>query len=124
VSGLAIHHLPDARKRQLYQEVYELLGSGGLFLNDDAVTSPPALQEWFTALWYREMQAQEERLRGVKRSIEAIKEELQERLRVGDHPSYMAPLGEQLAWLREAGFTSVECYWKYLGFAIFGGVKE
>lgn len=124
VSGLAIHHLPDARKRQLYQEVYALLGSGGLFLNNDAVTSPPTLQEWFTALWYREMQAQEERQRGVKRSIEAIQAELQERLRVGDHQSYMAPLGEQLAWLREAGFTSVECYWKYLNFAIFGGVKE
>src|SRR5262245_28516995 len=63
VSGLAIHHLPDTRKRQLYQEVYALLGTGGLFLNNDAVLSPPALQEWFTTLWYREMQAQEERLR-------------------------------------------------------------
>ena len=123
VSGLAIHHLPDARKRQLYQEVYALLGSGGLFLNNDAVLSLPALQEWVTALWYREMQAQEERLRGVKRSIESIRTELQEQLHVGDHPSYMAPLAVQLAWLREAGFTSVDCYWKYLDFAIFGGVK-
>ena len=123
VSGLAIHHLLDARKRQLYQEVYALLGTGGLFLNNDAVLSPPALQEWFTALWYREMQAQEERLRGVKRSIESIRTELQEQLRVGDHPSYMAPLAVQLAWLSEAGFTSVDCDWKYLDFAIFGGVK-
>lgn len=123
VSGLAIHHLLDARKRQLYHEVYALLDNGGLFLNNDAVLSPPALQEWFTALWYREMQAQEERLRGVKRSIESIRAELQERLRVGDHPSYMAPLAMQLAWLGEAGFASVECYWKYLDFAIFGGVK-
>ena len=123
VSGLAIHHLLDTRKQQLYQEVYALLGNGGLFLNNDAVMSPPALQEWFTSLWYREMQAQEEHLRGVKRSVESIRTELQEHLHVGDHPSYMAPLEVQLAWLREAGFTSVDCYWKYLAFAIFGGVK-
>ena len=54
---------------------------------------------------------------------EAIRAELQEQLRVGDHPSYMAPLAVQLGWLSDAGFTSVDCYWKYLGFAIFGGVK-
>src|SRR5438874_12699486 len=40
VSGLAIHPLTDERKQQLYQEVYTLLRSGGLFLNDDAVASP------------------------------------------------------------------------------------
>ena len=44
-------------------------------------------------------------------------------LRVGDHPSYMAPLAVQIAWLSEAGFTSADCYWKYLDFTIFGGVK-
>ena len=123
VSGLAIHHLPDARKRLLYQEIYALVDNGGLFLNNDAVLSPPALQERWTALWYQEMQAQEERLRGVTRSIAAIQAELQEQLRAGDYPSYLAPLAAQLAWLGEAGFTSVDCYWKYLNFAIFGGVK-
>jgi tRNA (cmo5U34)-methyltransferase len=40
------------------------------------------------------------------------------------HDSSIAPLGAQLEWLREAGFKSVDCYWKYLELAIFGGVKE
>ena len=40
------------------------------------------------------------------------------------HQSHIAALGDQLAWLREAGFTSVDCYWRYLDLAIFGGVKE
>jgi hypothetical protein len=30
---------------------------------------------------------------------------------------------EQLAWLREAGFGPVDCFWKEFRLAIFGGFK-
>jgi len=123
VSGLAIHHLPDERKQQLYHEVFDLLSPGGLFLNNDAVTSPPLLQERFETLWYQDIQEQEQRSRGVKRSLAAIQAEMQELLRVADHASHLTPLSVQLDWLREAGFQSVDCLWKYLDLAIFGGVK-
>jgi len=39
------------------------------------------------------------------------------------HQNYKAPLRDQLDWLTEAGFESVDCFWKYLDNAIFGGVK-
>jgi len=48
---------------------------------------------------------------------------MQELLRAADHTSQLTPVSVQLDWLRAAGFQSVDCVWKYLDLAIFGGVK-
>lgn len=123
VSGIAIHHLIDERKRELYCEVFALLLPGGLFLNNDAVTTPPRLKDCFEAIQYREIQEQEKRKRGVMRSVAEIQAEMAAGFRTAGQHSPIAPLRTQLDWLEEAGFASVDCFWKYLSLAIFGGVK-
>lgn len=126
VSALAIHHLSHERKRSLYREAYELLRPGGIFLNNDIVTAPPALKTRFEDLNLRAIQAQEQLKRGHPRPLEEIRDEMHEHLQAAgpEHHSSIAALGDQLEWLRAAGFKSVDCYWKYLELAIFGGVKE
>jgi len=126
VSGLAIHHLTDERKRELYREVRDLLRPGGLFLNNDIVAAPAALKARFETITLNVIQEQDRARRGVARSIDQIQAEMHEQLRLsgGQHHSHIAPLAAQLAWLAEAGFKSIDCYWKYLDFAVFGGARE
>jgi SAM-dependent methyltransferase len=121
VSALAIHHLPDERKRALYAEVFGLLKPGGVFLNDDSILTPEPWQVRFASLRYNYIQEREHALRGITRSAEEIAAEREAHSR--RHQNYKAPLRDQLGWLAEAGFVSVDCFWKYLDHAIFGGIK-
>ena len=93
VSALAIHHIPDERKRSLFGEVRELLRPEGVFVNLELVTSPtPELHDHFR---------------------HAIG-------RPHDDPSdLLAGLEEQLQWLRDAGFSQVDCRFKWLELALF-----
>jgi tRNA (cmo5U34)-methyltransferase len=97
VSGLAIHHLEDARKRELFAEVHALLVPGGIFANLDLV-SPSSV-----------------------RLHERFRREIG---RVEDDPSdHLADLSAQLAWLREAGFGEVDCHFKWLELALLVAAK-
>ncbi len=99
VSGLAIHHLPDGRKRSLCREVFDLLGPGGAFYNLDCVASPSD-----------ELHELSQRAFGFD-------------IRRQDPSDQLAPLSDQLEWLRDAGFERVDCHWKWLELALFGGVR-
>jgi len=92
VSGLAIHHLEDERKRELFAEIHALLVPGGVFANLDLV-SP-----------------------GSQRLHERFRREIG---RTEDDPSdRLADLSDQLGWLREAGFAEVDCHFKWLELAL------
>lgn len=123
VSAVAIHHLVDDRKRELYREIYDLVDHGGIFLNDEAVASPPGFKARFEEMHYRAIQEQERAKYGVARPVEELRAEMEAQVRLAGHHSHVASLPSQLAWVSEAGFQSVDCFWKYLGMAIFGGVK-
>jgi trans-aconitate methyltransferase len=88
VSGLAIHHLEDERKRSVFAEIAALLRPGGVFANLDLVAAAtPVLHERF------------------RRQIGRTEDDPSDRL---------AGLGDQLQWLRDAGFAAVECHFKWL----------
>lgn len=101
VSSWVIHHLPDERKRSLTEEAFTLLNPGGAFCNMDLVTmASDALYEHAASV-YAEVADDEEDPSDQPTSLEA-----------------------QLEWMRGAGFTNVECYWKWLFTAVMVGERR
>ncbi len=97
VSALAIHHLEDDRKRALFCEVHTLLRPGGAFVNLDLTAAPTAAVH--------------------ARFREAIG-------RIEDDPTdRLADTCEQLVWLRDAGFTPVDCRFKWMELTLFVAEK-
>lgn len=119
VSGYAIHHLSDERKRAVYNDIFSLLAKGGVFLNLERVASPTDEiarvhdEIVIDALYVFE------RVKDASRTRDAVAAAHRERQSHGGN--ILSPLDAQLTWLREAGFADVDCYWKYFELALFGG---
>lgn len=121
VSGFAIHHQPDARKKQLYAEFHAHLSPGGIFLNLEHVSSPtPSCEKLFEDTFV-------EYLYRYQRSINpgTTREEIESafRNRPDKEENILAPVDVQCDWLREMGFEDVDCFFKLFELALFGGRK-
>jgi tRNA (cmo5U34)-methyltransferase len=118
ISRLCIHHLPDERKRELYEEVFSLLEPGGLFLNWEHVATGGLAEGLFEEYF-------------VERLLEAESERENPRPREEVMRSYddahdddiLLDPETQCRWLREIGFERVDVYFKVPELAIFGGAR-
>jgi tRNA (cmo5U34)-methyltransferase len=121
VSGFAIHHLPDERKHTLYQEIYDLLADGGVFLNSEHVASTTPRGE----LMFDDAMATHLYQRRKEKGEEVTREQIHRDFleRPDRAANILALVEDQCRWLREIGFRDVDCYWKYFELAIFGGTK-
>jgi tRNA (cmo5U34)-methyltransferase len=117
VSGFAIHHQPDDRKRSLCAEIFELLAPGGMFLNLDQVASVGAADERIFDEFFiehlREYHRGSEQGSECRKTIETYFAHKRENL--------LRSLDVQCHWLSEIGFSDVNCFLKVFELALFGG---
>ncbi|MGU3473007.1 class I SAM-dependent methyltransferase [Paenibacillus sp. D51F] len=112
VSSLAIHHLRHEDKRLLFGSVKARLEEGGRFVNADQAAAESALfdqlnrEQWLKDIYDGRLAAEEADASVLRREVDIN-----------------AKVSEQLLWLAEAGFSSVDCVYKYRDFAVFCAVK-
>jgi tRNA (cmo5U34)-methyltransferase len=112
VSALAIHHLPDSGKRHLFADIFKYLTSGGVLINADQVAGETAaIDQRSRQMWIKRARELKVSERDLNAALERMKQDLP------------ATVGQQLAWMRESGFTEVSCAYRNLIFAVVSGTK-
>ena len=110
VSALAIHHLEDADKRDLFTRIRHVLRPRGAFVNAEHVTGPnPWLAGTYRAMWTdacRAAGAAEEEIAGALERMEMDRS---------------LDIATQLDWMRAAGLEDCDCFFKHLHFAVLAG---
>ena len=110
ISALAVHHLDDAGKRDLFARVHDALAPGGMFVNAEQILGPtPELD----AVYLRRHHEQALAL-GVSAA------EWEATLGRMSHDR-CATVADQLRWLQDAGFTEVDAPWRAGRFAVLAG---
>jgi len=99
MSSFAIHHVSHERKRSLYKEVFNMLVPGGIFCNLEHVASP-SRRLHLEFLKYMDIAPEND-----------------------DPSNKLLDMETQLGWLREIGFTDVDCHWKWRELALLAGSR-
>ncbi len=121
ISGYVINQQRDEHKLDVYTDIFDLLGPGGLFLNLDYVsTSAPFARLVFDDLYLDSLM----RLRSAQ-GREAGREAAEQAYRDWPDRPMLNPSQTDLQceWLREIGFVGVDCFFRAIGVALIGGVK-
>jgi tRNA (cmo5U34)-methyltransferase len=112
VSALSIHHLEDDRKQALFTRIFSALKPGGVFINADHIAGPtPQLEELYQQRWLADVHANGATEQQVADSLFRQQEDRR------------APVEDQLAWMRAAGFAQVDCHYKDGSFAVLTGAR-
>lgn len=113
ISSLSIHHLTDSEKRNLYENIFELLNPNGVFVNADQVLGhTPFIESLYKKDW-------KEKIENSSLTTDEI-EAAYERTKVDK----MATLQDQLNWLENTGFKDVDCIYKYFNFVVMFARKS
>jgi len=113
VSGFSLHFLSPDEKEEILRKCLALLKDGGMFMDSEAVLLPSE------KVYNMYMEKWKDFMRSNGFSDEEIGSHILKFLK----DVKPMTVDNQLGLMRKAGFRDVECYFKYLNWAVFGGYK-
>ena len=114
ISAFSLHFLTEDEKKALFSKCYEALKPGGIFIDAEAVISPSA----------KVYQLYMEKWKEFQRSNGFSEDEIGAHMLKFVRDVKPLTVERQLGLMNDAGFADVECYFKYLNLAVFGGYKN
>jgi tRNA (cmo5U34)-methyltransferase len=113
VSALSIHHLEDTAKQALFTRLHTALKPNGVFINAEQVLGPtPELEARYKQLWLDQVRANGATEQQITDSLYRQQEDR------------CTPVAVQLNWMRDAGFSDADCWYKDNRFAVMSGSRE
>ncbi len=114
VSSLALHHLEyDDDKIRFYTKIYNSLVESGQFINADVVLASTD---------YHQRVNMDRWIEYINKTV-PMDEILNKWIPTYHAEDKPAKLIEQISWLEDIGFRSVDVIWKYYNFSVYGGIK-
>ena len=121
VSSLAVHHVPMDMKGRLFSVVHRLLAPGGFFLVYDTVLPPtPRLEEFYMELWKQWIREQ----KALHKTDIDMESMLSYHHLAPEHHKNLDTMEDYMDAMRNAGFSEVDCMFKYGVFALVCGMKK
>lgn len=115
MSSLALHHVPDEFKPELYDSLYSWLAPGGKFrCADQCLTLPGQTGNAHNLARWQEWALSN----GTE---QATLDKWLEHINTADH---YASLKDHFDWMATSGFAHTDCYWRTLFWAVFGAEKS
>lgn len=113
ISAFSLHFLNEDEKKEIFELSIKAMKPGGIFIFAEAIMPNSAkVYQLYMEKW-KEFQ------RSNRFSEDEIGTQMLKFIR-GVKP---LTVKRQLCLMEEAGFTDVECYFKYMNWAVFGGYK-
>jgi tRNA (cmo5U34)-methyltransferase len=113
ISSLSIHHLEDADKRALFKAIFRALRDPGAFINVDQIRGETQnLRNLYWNRWMKHVHQSGASDDQIQASINRRREFDKEAL-----------LTDQLGWLKESGFSNVDCVYKNYFLGVFLAIK-
>ncbi len=114
ISAFSLHYLNEDEKKALLSKCRDALKPGGMLIDAEAVMSPSAtVYQLYMEKW-----------KDFQRSNGFSEDEIGAQMLKFVRDVKPLTVERQVCLMNEAGFTDVECYFKYLNWAVFGGYKQ